>query len=66
MDERFKMHRLYSTRLVAVLGAVMTGFLFCYEFFVYQSIRWDLFIIMLVMVMSKITAMVYFRIANLD
>lgn len=64
MDERFKMHRLYSTRLAAVIGVVMIGFLICYEFFVYHSMRWDLFIIMMVVAISKFAAMIYFRVTN--
>jgi len=58
------MYQLYSTCLASVIKAIMIGFWFCYVFFVYRSMGWDLFIIILAMALSKIAAMIYFRIAN--
>jgi hypothetical protein len=64
MDERFKMHRLYSTRIATIIGAVMLGIFFNYEYFVSNVLRWDLFIILMTMAVSKVAAMIYYRKAN--
>ena len=64
MDERFKMHRLYSTRFAAIIVSILVGILFGYNFLVNHIIRWDLFSILIVMAVSKIIAMVYYRKTN--
>jgi hypothetical protein len=64
MDERFKMHRLYSTRLATIIGSIMIGALFFFEYLSKQILRWDLFIILLAMAVSKIVAMLYYRRTN--
>jgi hypothetical protein len=64
MDERFKMHRLYSTRFATVIGSMMIGTLFFFEFLSKQMVRWDLFTILIAMAVSKIAAMVYYKITN--
>lgn len=64
MDERFTKHRLYSTRFATIVAAVMMGFWFNYQYFVNEIIRWDLFIILSVTAISKICAMIYYRITD--
>jgi hypothetical protein len=63
-DERFILHRYYSTRLAMIVGVVMIAGWFYYELAVNQAIRWDLFIILLAMVVTKLAAMLYYRFAN--
>jgi hypothetical protein len=64
MDERFKMHRLYSTRFAAVVTAIFTGGWYFYDFITKSIIRWDLFSIMCVMALTKVGAMLYYRKTN--
>ena len=64
MDERFKMHRLYSTRFSAVTTIICIGIWFNYEYFINDLLRWDLFILIMVMALSIVSAMLYFRLTN--
>ena len=64
MDERYKIHRLYSTRLAAVVTAIALGGWFLYQFYAKSVYRWDLFIIMCIMAVTKVGAMLYYRITN--
>ncbi|MHC4236411.1 MAG: hypothetical protein ACYSUQ_14940 [Planctomycetota bacterium] len=64
MDERFIMHRYRSTRIAMVVGMVLLVGWFTYETLVNDHLRWDLFIIAMAMALTKVTAMVYFRITN--
>ena len=61
MDERFKLHRLYATRFSAIIGIVMIGFWFSYEYLFNQLLRWDLFSVMIAMALAKISAMFYYQ-----
>jgi hypothetical protein len=63
-DERFIMHRYYSTRLSMIVGIILIVAWFNYELIVNQNLRLDLAIIVLVMAVTKILAMVYLRIAH--
>jgi hypothetical protein len=64
MDERFLKHRLYSTRFATIIAAIMMGFWFNYEYFANRIMRWDIFVILMVTALSKIGAMIYFRITD--
>ncbi|MBN2412442.1 hypothetical protein JXQ31_12195 [candidate division KSB1 bacterium] len=64
MDERYKIHRLYSTRLAAMVTAVALGGWFLYLFYAKSVYRWDLFIIMCLMAVTKLGAMFYYRKTN--
>ena len=64
MDERFKMHRLYSTRFAMLIGVIMIAVWFNYEYFANHTLRWDLFIIMVAMAVSKMAAMIYYKKTN--
>jgi hypothetical protein len=62
MDERFVMHRYRSTRVAMVVGMVLLVGWFTYETLVNDHLRWDLFIIVMAMALTKVAAMIYFRI----
>ena len=64
MDERFIKHRLYSTRFATIIAAVMIGFWFNYEYFANGILRWDFFTILVVTALSKMGAMIYYRITD--
>ena len=64
MDERFKMHRLYSTRFAAIIGSIMIGSWFFFEYLSKQMVRWDMFTVLIAMAVSKIAAMRYYRKTN--
>ena len=61
-DERFIMHRYYSTRISMIVGIIMIVVWFNYELIANNTLRLDLAIIAGVMAVAKILAMVYFRI----
>ncbi len=63
-DERFIMHRYYSTRISMIVGIVMIVVWFNYEFIAKGILRWDLAIIASVMAITKILAMIYYRISR--
>lgn len=64
MDERFRMHRLYSTLFSAVITIICMGIWFNYEYFFNNVLRWDLFTFIMIMAISKISAMLYYRLTN--
>ncbi|MBN1781563.1 hypothetical protein JW948_10585 [bacterium] len=64
MDERYLMHRLRSTSLAGVIGAVVAGILVLYQFHAKNIFRWDLFSVLLVMALVKLGAMLYYRKTN--
>ncbi len=64
VDERFIMHRYYSTRWAVLVGVIMMAVWVNYEYFVNQTLRLDLVIIMLAMALTKILAMLYFRLTQ--
>ena len=63
-DERFIMHRYYSTRIATIVGMVLMAAWFNYELFTKDIFRWDLAVIALAMAITKIVAMVYYRIRH--
>ncbi len=64
VDERFIMHRYYSTRIAMIVGMLLLVGWFLYENFVNGIIRWDLFIILMAIAVTKLGAMIYFRITH--
>jgi hypothetical protein len=64
MDERFKMHRFYSTRFAVIVASLFMAGWYYYDYFVNDMIKWDLVIILSVMAVSKIGAMIYYRITH--
>ena len=58
VDERFIAHRYKATRLAMAVGiALIVGFFF-YAYVAGNVIRWDLFIILCAMAVTKVVAMV--------
>lgn len=64
VDERFIMHRYYSTRIAMIVGTIVLAGWFFYEQFINGVLRWDLFIILMVIAVTKVLAMIYFRITH--
>lgn len=64
VDERFVMHRYYSTRIAMIVGSVLLVGWFLYENFVNGILRWDLFIIVMAIAVTKVGAMIYFRVTH--
>lgn len=64
VDERFVMHRYYSTRIAMIVGVILLAGWFLYENFINGVLRWDLFIILMAIAVTKLGAMVYFRITH--
>ena len=64
VDERFIMHRYQSTRWAVIVGAILMGAWVMYEYFVNQTVRIDLIIIMLAMAVTKVGVMIYFRLTH--
>ena len=60
-DERFIMHRYYSTRIAMIVGIVMIVAWFNYDLLVRDMVRVDLAIIAGSMASTKVLAMLYFR-----
>jgi len=61
MDERFKIHRLRSTRLAAIIGIILMGLWIIYDFFANHIFRIDLIIIMVTMAITKWISMIYYE-----
>jgi len=64
MDERYLIHRLRSTSLAGVIGAVSIGVWIMFQLITKNIIRWDLFIILLIMAVVKISTMIYYKLTN--
>ena len=63
-DERFVMHRCYSTRLSMIVGMILIVIWFNYELIANNHVRWDLLVIAGVIAITKLMAMAYYRIAQ--
>jgi hypothetical protein len=64
LDERYILHRFKATRLSAVVGSVMLGVFFIYEFVANRIYRWDLLSVMVVMAVTKVVALSILRRTN--
>jgi hypothetical protein len=64
VDERFITHRYYSTRLSMIVGIIMIIVWFNYELIVRDVLRLDLLIITVAMAITKVAAMVYYRLTQ--
>jgi hypothetical protein len=60
-DERFIMHRYYSSRLALAVGLVLIVVWFNYDLLANDHLRADLAIIAGAMALTKVGAMVYYR-----
>lgn len=64
MDERFIMHRLYATRLSAIVGAALLGCWYFYLFITKNEIHYEIILILAAMVVTKFAALFYYRKKN--
>jgi len=60
-DERFVMHRYYSSRLALVAGMLTLVIWFNYELIANHRLHWDLVTIAGVMAVTKLAAMIYYK-----
>ena len=60
-DERFIMHRYYSSRLALVVGMLALVIWFNYELIAHHRLHWDLAVIAGVMAVTKLAAMIYYK-----
>jgi hypothetical protein len=63
-DERFIMHRYYSTRIAMIVGLILIVGWFNYELLVKDIFRLDLAIIVGVIAVTKLLAMLYYRLTQ--
>ena len=61
IDERYVLHRYKATSHAAVVGSVLLGGFFLYDFLARDLLRWDIAIVMTVMAVTKLGALVYYR-----
>ncbi len=64
IDERFIMHRFKATRLAVLVGMAMMAALFFYGILARGVVRWDLFVIILAMAVTKVCALLHYRRTN--
>ena len=64
VDERFIMHRYYSTRIAVIVGVIVAGVWFYYDYFFKDVLQIELLIVMVVMAVTKLAAMIYFRLTH--
>ncbi|HEX4031685.1 MAG TPA: hypothetical protein VHX20_15050 [Terracidiphilus sp.] len=61
VDERFLEHRRRSTSVAGLAGALLAAVLFEYRLFHDHVIRWDVLAVLLLMVVVKMSMMVWYR-----
>jgi hypothetical protein len=64
VDERFVMHRYISTRWAVIVGMVLMAIWVNYEFIINDTLRIDLIIILLAMLITKVAVMIYYRLTH--
>ena len=64
VDERFVMHRYYSTRWAVIVGVILMAAWVNYEYIANRILRYDLVIILLAMVVTKVAVMIYYRLTH--
>jgi hypothetical protein len=64
VDERFIMHRYISTRWAVIVGIVLMAIWVNYEFIINDTLRIDLIIILLAMLVTKVAVMIYYRLTH--
>ena len=60
-DERFFTHRLKSTSIAGVCGALVAVGLWAYRYYVNDVFSWDLFAVAVTVAGVKLAAMAWFR-----
>jgi hypothetical protein len=61
IDERFLDHRRRSTSLAAMAGAITTGGIWEYDWIARHFWNWELFSILIAMVVTKLAAMTWYH-----
>ena len=64
IDERFLNHRLRSTSLAGIIGGVIAILLFAYRYYINHIWSWDLLAVTLVIVVTKWTFLIWYRITQ--
>ena len=64
VDERFLLHRLRSTSLGAMAGAVLAGADLLYRWYGRHQWSWDLFAVLVVMAAVKWAAMLWYHLTD--
>ncbi len=64
MDERFIMHRYISTRWSVAVGVILMAAWINYEYFVRDTFRLDLLVILSAMAITKLGVMIYYRMTH--
>ena len=59
-DERFLEHRRRSTSVAGVLGGLVAVGLFAYRYYIEHRWSWDLFAVVLTIVVIKLTLMTWY------
>jgi hypothetical protein len=64
IDERFLMHRLKSTSLAGIVGALVAVGLWSYRYYIDHVWSWDLFVVVTTVVVVKVAAMAWYRLKD--
>jgi hypothetical protein len=64
IDERFLMHRLKSTSLAGIVGALVAAGLWAYRYYIEHVWSWDLFAVVLTIAAVKVAAMTWYRLRD--
>ncbi len=64
IDERFLTHRLRSTSIAGMIGAVVAGGLFLYHYYADHTAVWDLFAVIAVMAVAKLALMTWYHLTD--
>ena len=64
VDERFLMHRYISTRWAVIVGTILMAVWVNYEYLINHTLRFDMVVILLAMVITKVAVMIYYRLTH--
>ena len=64
VDERFLMHRYISTRWAVIVGTILMAVWVNYEYLINHTLRFDIVVILLAMVITKVAVMIYYRLTH--
>jgi hypothetical protein len=64
LDERFRLHRLRSSRIALAVAVIAICGWSSWELIVNDNLRWDLLIILGLTALAKVVAMIYYRLTD--
>jgi hypothetical protein len=64
IDERFLQHRLRSTSIAGIAGALLALGLWAYHFFAQGILNWELFAIAATVAVVKVILMIWYRVTD--